>query len=577
MTMVWSLWSGSSQVTVFERSSNPSARSSTNKPAASNRNPTLSAEEKARRRASGACFTCGQIGHESRNCADRKKAPAPSPITSHSITIPVDDLDSLAKAADATARDLEDSGDITLYSMLFPVPDPNDDDILISENEDTQPDEGADPDFVDRYESTGFWRRRQQMTAVDLAMCIHIENSMMSFWDPRYSRFEKHDRFRRFECQTSDTPGEYHCKDFEFEDICYIFTPDDHDLSMETLTRVIKTAFSTFMSYTKFADFHVQSPANHDYVQDITAIPKKEIRRFLYCHFEWINFSNRYRFEDQPLSQSYPRFFVGEEDHLGRTKVADLWRGRIYFVFRMSIPYDIEDHHIMALIRGERWSTTISIDYGEDFRTNVPAEDLRPEWANHSIPMHLVSDCEIFTQFYLPEWISLFSARVLTPSNGVSSKSKGKKRVAAPTEPAVPVERNAMTPTGKDADKRLPKPVIIETRIDSNPVRTLIDSGSMADFMSTTLADQLKVKRITLATPLPLQLAVKGSRSKINVVAAVRFQYQEIDCEKTFYIVNLEHYDLILGTPFLWQHSALAPVPTCEGSIQLSFQYLGGY
>ncbi|KZS86655.1 hypothetical protein SISNIDRAFT_447434 [Sistotremastrum niveocremeum HHB9708] len=79
-----------------------------------------------------------------------------------------------------------------------------------------------------------------------------------------------------------------------------------------------------------------------------------------------------------------------------------------------------------------------------------------------------------------------------------------------------------MTP--KDADKRLPKPVIIETRIDSNPVRTLIDSGSMADFMSTTLADQLKVKRITLATPLPLQLAVKGSRSKINVVAAVRFQ-----------------------------------------------------
>ncbi len=38
----------------------------------------------------------------------------------------------------------------------------------------------------------------------------------------------------------------------------------------------------------------------------------------------------------------------------------------------------------------------------------------------------------------------------------------------------------------------------------------------MGDFISSTVADQLGLKRIELAVPLPLQLAVQGSRSKIN-------------------------------------------------------------
>ena len=65
--------------------------------------------------------------------------------------------------------------------------------------------------------------------------------------------------------------------------------------------------------------------------------------------------------------------------------------------------------------------------------------------------------------------------------------------------------------------------------------------------MSTTLADQLKVKKTTLSSPLGLQLAVQGSRSKINVTTTARFQYQNID--------SLRHFDIILGTPWLYQHS----------------------
>jgi hypothetical protein len=73
--------------------------------------------------------------------------------------------------------------------------------------------------------------------------------------------------------------------------------------------------------------------------------------------------------------------------------------------------------------------------------------------------------------------------------------------------------------------------------------------------MSTTLADQLKIKKTALSTPLSLQLAVQGSRSKINLTAVARLQYQDIDSPRHFDIINLNSYDIILGTPWLFQHS----------------------
>jgi len=72
--------------------------------------------------------------------------------------------------------------------------------------------------------------------------------------------------------------------------------------------------------------------------------------------------------------------------------------------------------------------------------------------------------------------------------------------------------------------------------------------------MSLTLADQLAVKRSTLDAPLSLQLAVQGSRSKVNAVGTVQFQYQGINETHTFDIINLNSYDLILGTPWMHQH-----------------------
>jgi hypothetical protein len=106
----------------------------------------------------------------------------------------------------------------------------------------------------------------------------------------------------------------------------------------------------------------------------------------------------------------------------------------------------------------------------------------------------------------------------------------------------------------KDKARILPKPLIITVSINGHPARALLDSGSLGDFMSTSLADQLKVKVETLETPLPVQLAVQGSRTRVNSCARVRFQYQGIDEERLFDIININSYDLILGTPWLYQH-----------------------
>lgn len=79
----------------------------------------------------------------------------------------------------------------------------------------------------------------------------------------------------------------------------------------------------------------------------------------------------------------------------------------------------------------------------------------------------------------------------------------------------------------------------------------------MANFLSTTLTDQLQVRTDVLASAIPLNMAVQGSRSKINRTVVVDLKYQSVACKCQFNLVNLENYDIILGTLFLFQHCAV--------------------
>ena len=114
------------------------------------------------------------------------------------------------------------------------------------------------------------------------------------------------------------------------------------------------------------------------------------------------------------------------------------------------------------------------------------------------------------------------------------------------------LQRNASQVKGNH--RVLPRPIVVKATIDGHPARALLDSGSLGDFISSTLADQLSIKKTRLDSPLLLQLAVQGSRSKVNATATVRIQYQSINEERTLDIININSYDLILGTPWLYQH-----------------------
>ena len=114
------------------------------------------------------------------------------------------------------------------------------------------------------------------------------------------------------------------------------------------------------------------------------------------------------------------------------------------------------------------------------------------------------------------------------------------------------LERNATY--AKDYNRLVPRPIVVDVLVEGKKARALLDSGSLADFMSTRFADQLKNRRVPLAKPLPVSLAVAGSRSVANYCMDARLQYGDIDSVRHFDILNLENYDLILGTPFLYQH-----------------------
>jgi reverse transcriptase-like protein/aspartyl protease/zinc knuckle protein len=117
----------------------------------------------------------------------------------------------------------------------------------------------------------------------------------------------------------------------------------------------------------------------------------------------------------------------------------------------------------------------------------------------------------------------------------------------------VNIQRNAAR-VKNVTERLLPKPVVIRLNVNGHPVRALIDSGSLSDFISSTTVDQLKLKRNIFDKPLGLQLAVQGSRSKINAFVNIDYSYQDITDSRRFDVANLNDYDLILGTPWMYQH-----------------------
>ena len=110
---------------------------------------------------------------------------------------------------------------------------------------------------------------------------------------------------------------------------------------------------------------------------------------------------------------------------------------------------------------------------------------------------------------------------------------------------------------------------MVVVSINGHPARALLDTGSLSDFMSMKLAHQIGVETFELVKPMPLHLAVQGSWAKINYGCTAQLEYQEISSKRYFDIINLLNYDIILGTPFFFQHRVLTgfnPVKVIVGS-----------
>jgi hypothetical protein len=83
----------------------------------------------------------------------------------------------------------------------------------------------------------------------------------------------------------------------------------------------------------------------------------------------------------------------------------------------------------------------------------------------------------------------------------------------------------------------------------------LLDTGSTAVSVTHDFARVAKLKMMQLDNPIALQLGTVGSRSMINYGVRAPLTLGPIDDADAYMdVVNIDRYDMILGTPFLRKH-----------------------
>ena len=79
----------------------------------------------------------------------------------------------------------------------------------------------------------------------------------------------------------------------------------------------------------------------------------------------------------------------------------------------------------------------------------------------------------------------------------------------------------------------------------------LLDSGSEGVLLSLEFTRATGIKTFALEKPIALQLACISSRSMINYGTHATMKIGHKVVEEYFDIATVEHYNMILGTPFL--------------------------
>ena len=106
-------------------------------------------------------------------------------------------------------------------------------------------------------------------------------------------------------------------------------------------------------------------------------------------------------------------------------------------------------------------------------------------------------------------------------------------------------------------------PITATILINGHKAKTLFDSGSTADLISASFVDAHKIPHFKLEQPSPLQLAISGSRGKINRACHVKVSHGSCkEQQRYFDILNLDRYDVILGTSYQKDFGVMLDIAT---------------
>jgi hypothetical protein len=90
------------------------------------------------------------------------------------------------------------------------------------------------------------------------------------------------------------------------------------------------------------------------------------------------------------------------------------------------------------------------------------------------------------------------------------------------------IERNAARI--RDNTRRVPHAITVQARLNGESVRVLLDSGSRADIISTTIVNQLNLPKTAPTKPLQLVLAISGLKGVVNYAAKGQLLYKNPIC-----------------------------------------------
>ena len=91
-------------------------------------------------------------------------------------------------------------------------------------------------------------------------------------------------------------------------------------------------------------------------------------------------------------------------------------------------------------------------------------------------------------------------------------------------------------------------------KVNDQKAVALLDSGCTTDAVTPELTRIAGLKIYELKEQVPLQLGTRGSQAKINYGTKACIKYGTIETYQYLDIVNIDRYDVTLGTVFMRKH-----------------------